>query len=493
MDEGQKKKLFWIIILLSAGIICLNGIFTDVYLGDESHHYRFTQNIFTTGKRIPFDPLYDSGNPPGFFNNDPPLWHLGLAFLWKILGGANQITAQVYHVFFYIILILVTSALTKETFGEGEKWLPALIIATVPMVVSFSTLLYMDIPMTALVTLSFYLILKKKYFIAGILSGLAYLTKLNSGFLFPGFLITIFLNERKRFSSVIKGCVFYIIPIIIIYLYDLNWRTHNIPSKMNISGIQNIKHRVSVIIFGLNIREYLNSYLSNPFDLIKYFGLVFLFLFFLYFFQFRRKIKRDGILLVPVASYFILFFIFFGINSDIRYLMPILPFLVALFTPNIISLGRNWKIILIIICLFQFISTVFYVNQKRKIPNSIKEGFEFIQKNVPKEALILYPEENLLIYTQRRMIWSAFTVYRSGKRFSLDLLFWSNSLKEMNEVLKINQVSHILIKKSRIYDDQKDRHFGGYPKSFVEKLPHLDGWRKVFENSELALWKRVEL
>jgi len=491
MEEKQNRKLFWVILLISAGIICINGILTDVYLGDESHHYRFAQNIFNTGKRVSFDPLYQSGNPPGFFNNDPPFWHFGLAFLWKILGGAHQITAQIYHVVFFIILVWVTSALAKETIGEEEKWLPALIIATVPMVVSFSTLFYMDIPMTTLATLSFYLILKRRYIEGGVASGLAYLTKLNSGFLFPGFLITIFLNERKRFLSILKGSVYYILPIIGIYLYDLNWRRSNIPSKMDIIGIYNVTYRISIVLSEIKIREYLNSYLTNPIDIIKYFGLAFLFLFFLYFFRFRRGLRRNGILWIPVASYLVLFLIFFGINPDIRYLMPILPFLIVLFTPNIISLGRSWKLILIIICLLQFISTTFYVNQKRKIPNSIKEGFEFIQKNVPKEALILYPEENLLIYTQRRMIWSAFSGYRSGIKFCLEALFWANSLEEMNEVLEVNKVDHILIKKSRIYDDQKDRHFGGYPKSFVEKLPHLEGWRKVFENSELILWRRV--
>ena len=59
----------------------------------------------------------------------------------------------------------------------------------------------------------------------------------------------------------------------------------------------------------------------------------------------------------------------------------------------------------------------------------------------------------------------------------------------MKDLLKANHIDHILIKKSRIYDDRKKLHVGGYPQSFVEKLPHLDGWVKSFENPEVELWE----
>ncbi len=40
------RKIFWILLVLTAGIIVINGMTTDVSLGDESHHYHFTQNIY---------------------------------------------------------------------------------------------------------------------------------------------------------------------------------------------------------------------------------------------------------------------------------------------------------------------------------------------------------------------------------------------------------------------------------------------------------------
>src|SRR3972149_4381831 len=141
------QKILLVIILVSAGLIIANGAGTEISLGDESHHYRFAQNIFSAGKRVAFDPLYGSGHPPGFFYNTPPLWHLILSYLWRITGGISQTIAQIYHVLFFVLLIWLTSVLAKEMIGEERRWVPALIIATVPMVVSFSTLFYMDVPM----------------------------------------------------------------------------------------------------------------------------------------------------------------------------------------------------------------------------------------------------------------------------------------------------------------------------------------------------------
>lgn len=486
-----QQKIVWIIILLTAGIIVVNGITTEVSLGDESHHYRFAQNIYTEGKRVPFDPLYESGNPPGFFNNDPPLWHLILAFLWKVTGGISQVTAQIYHALFFVLLGWVTFLLAKETVGEKERWFPAFVVATVPMVVSFSTLFYTDVPVTAFTTLSFYLILKKRYIEAGLASGLAYFTKFNSVFFFPGFLFLIIWSDRKRFWNLVRNVAFFIFPILIIYISDSHWRRLNIIGEMDTIGLQYILFRFSLAFSGGRWREYLNSYLTNPFDLVKYLGLGFLLLMVFHLFRIRRWDRKDSVFWVPVLSYFFFFLIVFGIETDIRYLLPILPFMIVLFTPSFLSFGRVWHFIMIALCILQFVGTNYYVHQKRVIPSEVKEGFEYIRKNLPRRALILYPEENLLIYGQRRMIWNAVQSYRTGEKGLYLLLLGSNE-KEMGDLLKANNIDHILIKKSRIFDDQREHHTGGYSQSFVGELSNLEGWVKIFENQGVELWKKVE-
>ncbi|MGB7573108.1 MAG: glycosyltransferase family 39 protein, partial [Thermodesulfobacteriota bacterium] len=367
MWSRHGRKIFWILLLLEASIIVSNGATTPVSLGDESHHFRFAENIYNTGKRAPFDPLYESGNPPGFFNNDPPLWHFGLAFLWKLTGGISQTIAQFYHIIFLILLIWITSLLAKEFTGKEEGgWSSALIIATVPMVVTFSTLLYMDVPMTALSALGFYLILKKRYIEAGVASGLAYFTKLNSGFLFPGFVLLIAWNERRKIWSLFKNVFFFTFPILVIYILDLYWRKQNINPKADHLNVEQLLGRASKIISEGRGIEYLISYTTNPADLVKYFGLAFLCVFFFYLFRVKRWNRKDAVLWVPVISYLMVFLFLFGIGSDIRYLLPVLPYLAVLITPSFLTLRKLWHFIIIGICILQFAGTSYYVHQRRQ-------------------------------------------------------------------------------------------------------------------------------
>ena len=125
MEQISFENILGITWSLAPGCIIINGITSEVSLGDESHHYRFAQNIFSAGKRIPFDPLYESGNPPGFFYNAPPLWHIALSYLWKITGGISQAIAQIYHILFFILLVWLTYLLLKKLWEKkGDGSLP---------------------------------------------------------------------------------------------------------------------------------------------------------------------------------------------------------------------------------------------------------------------------------------------------------------------------------------------------------------------------------
>jgi hypothetical protein len=72
-------------------------------------------------------------------------------------------------------------------------------------------------------------------------------------------------------------------------------------------------------------------------------------------------------------------------------------------------------------------------------------------------------------------------------------LFWQANEKEAkNILLNINKTEYIMIKKTRIYDDTKIRHKGGYPKSFIEKLPNFSFLKLIFDNKEISIWKVEE-
>ncbi len=479
-----------VVTVAAAVCILLAAVTSDIYLGDEAHHFRFAQNIYQAGTRVSFDPIYTSGHPPGFFYNDPPLWHILLALLWKITGGVSPFVAHLYHLIYLALLLGTTYALARQALPEEDSWLPVLLVATVPMTVTFTILLYMDVPVTALGLFGFFCILKGRYLAAGLLCGLMYLTKLNGAFFIPGFFAVLCWRERARLPRAARAALAFVLPIALIYLADMLWRKAHINPGFDTVNASQVMARAAKVRQEITINEYQSSHTSNPLDLIKYFGVATLAVLGVHVARARAWGSREVLLAVPIASYLFPYAFLFGIGSDIRYLLPLLPFLVLFSIPSLGRLNRTWRIVLVLLCLLQFGGTAFYVHGQRKMSDDMKAGFAHIREQSPGGALFLYPEENFLLYGQRRMVWSAVRNPKSGRLNGLPLIFWPEDHRERDHILSVNGIDHILIKKSRVYDDAAIRHLGGYPLSFVRKLEAFPGWKKTFENGAMALYRR---
>ncbi len=484
-----------ILILITSFVLIAAGLTCGPSLGDEVYHYRFAKDIFNLGKRAAFDPLYGSGNPPGYFYSSEPLWHMLLASLWKLFGNIYFPVAQFYHTVYYVMLVLFTYLLGKELYGQKQGLYSALIVATVPVVAAFSVLFYLDIPATSLSTLCLFLIIKRKYLWSGIVLGLMYLTKRNTCFFVPGFLFLIFYQTETGFKEKIKNCIYFLVPTLLFIIPDFLWRENNLKSTVMINGqevvmsssasgtFEGVIRRVTLADWHLLTREYLNSSLFNPIDIIKYLGIVLLIALALYVI-YKRYEKKDLKLWVPILCYFLFFCYIFNPGSDIRYIIPIVPFLVVLSSKVIECFKVKWlSYIIIFLCFSQFIGTVLFVRINRQIPKEIEEGFAYLKNNTSDDALVIYPEYIMIEKTNRRFAWAG------NLHEVLQSLFRSKDDNKIKDSLKSFNVNFIAIKKSRVYDDCKVQHFGGYPKSFIERLPSFSFVKLVFDNKEMSIWK----
>jgi hypothetical protein len=187
---------------------------------------------------------------------------------------------------------------------------------------------------------------------------------------------------------------------------------------------------------------------------------------------------------MPVICYFLFFCYIFFPGSDIRYLLPILPLLAVLSSKVIAKYCHiKWlNVPLVILCLLQFGSTALYVRAKRQIPKGIAEGFAYLRSNTAPDALVIYPEYVILEQANRRFAWSG------NLSAVLKNLFWDEDESKVRDLLKSYDIDYIAVKKSRIYDDSKVHHFGGYPKSFVERLPKLRFVKLTFDNKDMSIW-----
>lgn len=491
------SKRVWMIVILCSFGLTLVGLTTELYLGDEIIHFRFAKDIFKAEKRVTCDSLYGKEFSQQIHYMFPPLWHLLLVYLWKITGGISFIVAQIYHIFYYALLLLSTYLLGKEMYGKEEGWYSMILVATIPMIVSFGILFYVDVPLAALTTLTFFLILKRRFILAGFGFGLMYFTKLN-GLIFgiPLFLTILFKNYRDRWLIKLLG---FSLAALTIIAPDIYWREKNVlegawlGSNQKILSVfvtevsKNLKGWTDPVTWGKTLAIKAPKYghdstFLRPKDHIKYFGLPLLLLLILYLLK-RPFLKKDLFLWMPVFFYLLFFLSFFNMDGDIRYLLPITPFLSIIASKAVSSWDKKWvKGLICLICMAQFLSVLVFVYFHRRIPPEIRETFHYIRDHTPEDAFIIYVDYNLTEYTHRRIFWNA----------GLRKVFWEEE-EAVKKFLIERNIHYLLVKKERIYDDQDSRHLKGYPLSFINRLPTFDFSELLLNNCKVSLWKfRIE-
>ncbi|MEW6170173.1 MAG: hypothetical protein AB1472_01225 [Candidatus Omnitrophota bacterium] len=493
------QKLF-LIILAFTGLLLIMGLNTHLYFGDEVIHYRFAKDIYQEGRRVAVNPVYERQGRFGYFNVYEPLWHFGLALVWKCIGKISFIAAQIYHSFYYALLILLTFILGKLLYDERIGLVSSFVIATIPMFVSFSMLFYLDVPAAVFVVLFFILFFKEKYFLAGITLGILYLTKRNACFFIPAIPLLIIFKHKKYFLKIFKIMFFLFIPLIIIFIWDLIWRKNNIgslfvaPAESIASSLKYVKDitiekmalkkimvtNEAITSKKFNIRAIQNSILINPIDLIKYFGIGFWIIFSSYFINKTYK-KKDLWLWVPGIIFIVFFLYFFKLKADVRYLMPIIPLLIIIISQGFVSIKKDFiKKIIIGLCIMQILSSGIYIYSKRQISMEEKEAFRYIKENIPDKQLIMYPGPIILEETEKIAVWGAF--------YLLPYFFWGTE-NDMKKIIEINKLRYVAIKNAKIYDDAQEKHLGGYPRSFVEKLSSLDFIKCIYKNNAISIWQ----
>lgn len=499
----DKSKTTSILIATFSAIVLFAGLASDLSVGDEVYHYRFAKLIYHTGQRPIVDSLYEPNDFLAIPFNSEILWPFLLSKLWSFSGGVSPIIAQIYQTVFYIILLCMTYLLAKDIYGEREALYSLILLVTTPMILAFSILFYLDIPATALILLCIFLIHRKRHCLAGISLAIACLTKRLPFFFVPGFLLFLIFRDNENIKEKVKKTGYFLIPAILIMLPDIYWRENafnkvttviaesgrdtttlqNIVQEIRRApGIKDIVRQVTKSTKGHDkISTFYDAFLLNPSDMVRYLGIV-LPLFVILYFVMRKRERKDIYFWVLIGSYIVGYLWIFGV-SDIRYLLPVIPLVVILASKVFVSLNKKWRVLLLVLLLFQFVAALFYVTERRQITPEIREGFSYIRENVPKNALVMYPEYSILEYTNRKMAWNRLSNFQR--------ILWPHDKKELQHNMSLNHLDWIIVKKTRIYDDSKVHHFGGYPKSFIEQLEKSSFLEIVFKNDELAIWKVV--
>lgn len=479
-----EEKMLIYMLVISSMIIVVLGSTSSIHLGDEPVHYLFAKSIYLE-KKWPqtFGLICDNPFQGPIINDTPMLWHTGLALAWWLWGNASQTVAQGYQVGFFILLIICTFLAAQTLYSTRIGLYSAIILACMPVVSSHSILLFVDIPLAALTMLCFLLLIKKKHLAAGVVAGLMFLTKSNAYFMVPAFVVLAFLNSSGTNNNKLKQLLPFLVPMILIGGYDLYSRYSNFGAITyvvypEIKPLYQSKDTPFIFVHPASIKH-------NPINIIKYIGPMSLISLVIYI-CLNPDIRKNWSLWLPIVSYCIFFVYFFEWQLPARNLSPVFPFLAVIGGMGLSFIKRKWPLALFIsLCVAQFIASSYYAYEQRHIPKGLAKAYKYIEMNTPEDCRIMAVEGACLtLNTNRRCMWNS-----PVSLHELPYLLWKADNKEMLNILNRYGINYILVGKARVYDDSNIHQIGGYPKSFVDRLPSFSCLRLIYENKDASLWQ----
>lgn len=516
---SKETKLVLLVAIMGSALVFTLGAKSDVYLGDEPVHYRIASLIYETKSRPVCDPSIH--NRPC---NTEVLWHYVLAGLWWLNGGESALIAQGYQASWYFFLVLLTYLLGKELYQAEGGLYGAIVVATMPIVTGYTIMLYNEVPAFTFIVLAFWMLIKRRLLLAGIALGLAILTKRTAYLMVPIAVLLVcqqngidlkqhlyFLvwkrtpNKYTPFKlreGYCKDLLILILPIVFVAAPDFYFRvTHFNTSAFATAGLKPIYDSGTL----KPIFIHPESLFFHPEAVVKYLGGALLLGLVIYFLR-KRYTKEDDFLWIPTLGYIILFLvvilILFASASyippatasftavlatciTVRYFSPVCPLLGLIAAKGLLSVrSRWWRVIILSICVLQGISGALYVFRARIIPAPVKEVYAFASNISPPGQRFLYPGGDFILYTPHKVMWQS-----DETMPDLPFLFWKANGQETITILRRYEINYILIMKNHVLDDSHILNFGGYPRSFVDKISEFPFLKHVFSNSVGDIWK----
>ncbi|MBW3004232.1 glycosyltransferase family 39 protein [Candidatus Woesearchaeota archaeon] len=152
-----------------------------------------------------------SGGAAGLWEHiRPPLLPAVLGFIWFI-GLPVQFSGMLLELLFSLGAVVLFYEIAKYYFKEKVALIASAIFSFSSIFFFLSFHLYTEVPALFFVLLAIYLFIQKKYYFAGALCALAFLTKFPAGMFFGILLLVLLLN--KEIKNSLKLCAGFAVPL----------------------------------------------------------------------------------------------------------------------------------------------------------------------------------------------------------------------------------------------------------------------------------------
>lgn len=443
--------------ILLVGVILVHLVSNIVWLKlntaplpwDPSSHTYIALDIHEKLKSLNFQEILSSSNyyPIGI--------HFIAALLLTIFGKSILLTQFVGTIFFVISMVFLYLYIDLLFKNKKLALLTTTIFSLSPLIFSQSRLLMLDIPLIAILIISLYFLeksnnLSNRLFTLGFFMfvGFLLLTKWTGlvYLLFPLLLTLINIWRDKKISKVLINTILGVILVFIIAApwYLTNFDSINYLAKINLIGEKGADPADLLSIENI----FLYSKIFTSFQV--YFFVAFTFFASLIFIA-LSKIPRKALIIGTIAtSYFIFTFIS---NKDVRYTMPIIPFVALATSIFILKLeekypfgGKILKYSIVSLSIVYFLALT--------VRPAFLEGTRFTVTHVPfLEYVDLINLNNNLAQKYDRRDWSMNEIIKdlntisknSKKKVIVTSEYQNLNSSSLTTYLKLNGVKNIEI------------------------------------------------
>lgn len=518
------------ILLASLAVLFVGLAAPQAMVGDEVTHYymlvKQAQDISTPNFYSEI-PMASGGMETRRYPHSF-VWHYLGALVYLVTGG-SFIGVQLYQTFFLIQLLTVAYLLARSRGGVESRsaLLYVLVLASLPLCLIFSVAFYQDVPMAAQALTAFYMLSRRRWFVAAFFMALAIGFKVTAVLFFPAFFFLVLFWEARKgglwqgtkalvcAALIVLGATWTLGKTINIYAQSAFYPQEKLEIlaavvKNKLSGLLMGGERQSVAQVVESKRIASTQYsrdkspetapviiANNPGDLrIKenylVYGGIILWMIFLAggiasLPRMRPKepkvVLPSNIWLFGVGGSFLLLTAYLTKTApDARFFLPGLPFILLPAVERVVHFPKPKALIIFFasLALLQGGYVLMKAYRLRGVSSAIYSGIEYLKVHPPSPGTIfMYPEGNYRLFPVPHE-W--YLGYRLRD-------FWRADNDKRIEMLHQHGIGAIVIKKHLIAPlDEQITNLGVYPPQFVTDLQVDDRFVKSFENDDLLIF-----
>ncbi len=353
-----------LILLVVLAIIMWTVYFTlhpnYFYLTNDTANYADIARNSVSGRGFTANTLHPSNarlvilNKLGKWPSIYPPLQPGMIAISFLFLGINEYSVAVTSGIFYVTGVILVYLISKKLFTKTTAILASVWYIFTPQFLEYGISGTSESLFTFLVLLLFYLLIKRKYYLAGFITVLATLTKSQGILLLISVIYIIFLNKNSRIKPLFGFLAGYVITISIsklifsrnIYSYQ-NFSNHMFWATLALDAFvspyqsgrffkpiefADVMANISTLLpkFIFNTHRYLKQlFWSNPAPIILFYLLSFL-----------KKYYQSASLAKHIVYVWVTIFSIWHILTvfDFRYLHPLMPILIIFASDMVISI-----------------------------------------------------------------------------------------------------------------------------------------------------------